>query len=79
MLNTDPNTYNIDEKGFMIGITSRLKRIFDRPLWEAHAVRPAIQDGNRDWISLIACICADGTALDLALIYRSISSNIQST
>ena len=25
-------------------------------------------DGNREWVSLIACICADGTALTPAVI-----------
>jgi hypothetical protein len=28
------NTYNIDEKGFMIGVTGRSKRIFSRANWE---------------------------------------------
>ena len=28
------------------------------------------QDGNREFISLLACICADGTALPPALIYK---------
>jgi hypothetical protein len=73
------DTWNMDEKGFMIGILSRSKRIFNRPLWEAHAVRQAIQDGNRDWVSLIACICADGSAIDPALIYPSTIGNIQDT
>ena len=30
----------------------------------------ASQNGNREFISLLACICADGTALPLALIYK---------
>jgi len=34
-------------------------------------VRQAIQDGNREWISLLACICADGSALDPSLIYEA--------
>ena len=37
------------------------------------------QDGNREFISLLACICADGTALPPALIYQSNSYDIQST
>lgn len=73
------NIYNMDEKGFLLGITSRTKRIFDRPLYQSKAVRQAIQDGSREWISLIACICADGSALDPALIYQASSTNIQSS
>jgi hypothetical protein len=38
-----------------------------------------IQDGNREWITTIACICADGTALTPALIYQAQSGNIQDT
>ena len=73
------DTYNMDEKGFMIGMISRSKRIFDRPLWDSHTVRQVIQDGNRDWVSLIACICADGTCLDPALIYTSTVNNLRDT
>ena len=73
------DTYNMDEKGFMIGMISRSKRIFDRPLWDSHTVRQVIQDGNRDWVSLIACICADGTCLDPALVYTSTVNNIRDT
>jgi hypothetical protein len=32
------NTYNMDEKGFMIGITGRSKRVFSRPQWEQKQV-----------------------------------------
>jgi hypothetical protein len=73
------HTYNMDEKGFLIGILSRMKRIFDRPMWDAHAVQQAIQDGSRDWVSLIACICADGSCIDPALIYTSSANNILDT
>lgn len=38
-----------------------------------------LQDGNREWITTIACICADGTALTPALVYQAQNSNIQST
>src|SRR3954463_10450818 len=31
-----------------------------------------IQDGNREWITCIACICADGTALTSGLIYKGV-------
>ena len=33
--NVDPrHIYNMDEKGFLIGITSRSKRVFSKQLWE---------------------------------------------
>ncbi len=73
------NTYNMDEKGFLLGITSRLKRVFSRQMFKSKKVRQAIQDGNREWISLLACICADGSALDPALIYQATSGSVQSS
>lgn len=35
------------------------------------------QDGSREFISLLACICADGTALPPALIYQGESGDLQ--
>jgi hypothetical protein len=60
--------YNMDEKGFMIGVLSKMRRIFSRQLWETKAASVAIQDGNRDWITLIAAVCADGSHLPPSLI-----------
>jgi DDE superfamily endonuclease len=37
------------------------------------------QDGNREFISLLACVCADGTALPPALIYQGALNDLQST
>jgi DDE superfamily endonuclease len=37
------------------------------------------QDGNREFISLLACVCADGTATPPALIYQGSSNDLQST
>ena len=37
------------------------------------------QDGNREFISLLAAICADGTALPPALIYQGESHDLQDT
>jgi hypothetical protein len=71
------NTYNIDEKGFMLGILTRSERVFSRRLYEEGKIKAHIQDGNREWITLLACICADGSALAHALIYQSASGSIQ--
>jgi hypothetical protein len=69
--------YNMDEKGFMIGITTRSKRIFSRRQYEQGSLKQHLQDGNREWITTIACICADGTALPPGLIYMAKSGKIQ--
>jgi hypothetical protein len=73
------NMYNMDEKGCMLGILTRSKRVFSRRLFEEGKIKAHIQDGNREWITLLACICADGSALRPALIYQSDSGSIQDT
>jgi DDE superfamily endonuclease/Tc5 transposase DNA-binding domain len=69
--------YNMDEKGFMIGITSKSKRIFSRQQYEQGGIKQHLQDGNREWITTIGCICANGTALPPGLIYMAKSGNLQ--
>jgi hypothetical protein len=56
------NVYNMDEKGFLMGITGRSKRVFSRQFWEQKRVSAALQDGSREWITVLACVCADGQA-----------------
>jgi hypothetical protein len=73
------NTYNMDEKGFLIGVTGRSKRIFSRRMWEKKEVRASLQDGSRKWITLLACICADGSILPPGLIYQAAKGAIQSS
>ena len=69
--------YNMDEKGFMLGAVGRSKRIFSKASYEAGKRRSMIQDGSREWITLLACICADGSYLEPALIYKSKKGSIQ--
>jgi hypothetical protein len=38
-----------------------------------------MQDGSREWITTIACICADGTAIPPVLLFASKNSTLQST
>jgi hypothetical protein len=72
------NTYNMDEKGFFVGINSCTKRIVSKAIWESKERTAALRDGNREWVTLLACVCASGEALPLALIYQG-TSGIQST
>jgi hypothetical protein len=73
------NLYYMDEKGFMIGVIGRSKRVFTPRQWEQKEVTAALQDGNRDWITALACICADGTALPPGIIYQSNNCTLQSS
>jgi hypothetical protein len=77
LYNIEPcNIYNMDEKGFLLGILTRSKRLFSRRLYEERKIKAHIQDGSREFITLLACICADGSHLPPAIIYQSASSSI---
>jgi hypothetical protein len=72
------NMYNMDEKGFMLGTIRLSKRVFSKQSWETQSARQAVQDSLREWITVLRCCCADGSVLDLALIYQGIKE-IQSS
>jgi hypothetical protein len=42
------HTYNVDEKGFMIGAVGRQKRIFSKRWWNKKPFKQMLQDGSRD-------------------------------
>jgi hypothetical protein len=70
--NMEPrHIYNMDEKGFLAGITSRQKRIFSRQLWEQKKVTAGLQDGSQEWITILALVCADGSLLDPSVIFEA--------
>jgi hypothetical protein len=71
------HTYNVDEKEFSIGITGRSKRVFSRRMWERKGARAAIQDGSCEWVTLLACVCADGSHLPPSHIYQSAANAIR--
>ena len=54
-----------------------MKRIFSRRRYEEGSIKQLIQDGNREWITTIAAICADGSALSPGLIYQATTGLIQ--
>jgi hypothetical protein len=73
------HTYNMDEKGLMIGVIGRSKRIFSKRKREKKEVRASLQDGNRECITLLACVCADGSTLPPGLIYQAAGKAVQSS
>ena len=74
---SEDNIYNMDEKGFLLGRLNKVRRIFSRDLKGSGKLLGAVQDGSRDWLTVAATICADGTALAPLLIYQSDASTIQ--
>ena len=73
------NCYNMDEKGFLLGHLQKVQRVFPKALMARQKLLGSGQDGNREWITVIATICADGTSLPPALIYKAVSGELQDT
>ncbi|KAF1922285.1 DDE-domain-containing protein [Didymella exigua CBS 183.55] len=73
------HTYNMDEKGLAIGLVNRSKRVFSKAAWEAGGKRQSLQDGNREWVTILAAICADGSTLPPAIIYAGQPNSLQSS
>ena len=65
----------MDEKGFMIGILQKTKRVYSKP----KEIRGVGQNGNREWVTVLATICMDGSYVSPAVIYQSKTSNIRDT
>jgi hypothetical protein len=61
----------------LIRITRTLKRIITKKLYNSGKIKGAKQDGSREFISLLAAICADGTKIPPALIYKGTSGDLQ--
>jgi len=53
------NMYNMDEKGFMVGVVSRCKVICKKGRRTTNLVR----DGSREWVTVIEYVSGDGSSL----------------
>ena len=73
------NCYNMDEKGFLMGHLQKVKRIFSKSLKKQEKLLGSGQDGSRQWVTILATICADGSSLPPALIYKAVSGDLQDT
>jgi hypothetical protein len=69
----------MDEKGFLLGVINRKKRVFDVNAKRQGKLLGASQDGNRSWITFLACICQDMTPLPPFLIYQGKPGQVQDT
>ena len=63
----------------MIKIAKALKRIMFRKVYNNKQIKAIKQDGFREFISLLATICADGIKLSPALIYKGALGDSQDT
>jgi hypothetical protein len=67
----------MDEKGFLIGVMGKTKRVFNRNEYTRGKLLGAGHDGSRTWITLVGCICQDMTTLPPFLIYPGVAGNFQ--
>lgn len=56
----DADIYNFDETGFAMGIISSEMVVTSS---EGHQKGRKVQQGNKQWATLIECICADGSSI----------------
>jgi hypothetical protein len=76
---TADNIYNVNKKGFLIGIGIKMRRIMSREAYKKDKCRQSAYDGSREFITLIACISALGIAIPPVLLYKGVSRDLQDT
>ena len=69
----------MDEKGFLIGVLRKMRRVYSKEAFQKGNIIAAGQDGNREWITLVASICMDGSWIPPTLIYQAVSGDVQNT
>ncbi len=67
------NLYNMDEKGIQLGIGSRVAAFVDRDQKNVYSV----EDGNRELVTIIETISADGFALKPSVIYQGARRDLE--
>ncbi|KAF8236324.1 DDE-domain-containing protein, partial [Tricholoma matsutake] len=60
------NIYNMDEKGIQLGIGQKVKAFIDRDQKDVYS----IQDGNRELVTVIETVSADGLCLQPSVIFQ---------
>ena len=70
--------FNMDEKGFLLGILGKSKIVFSKRQYERGEVVTSLQDSSREWITVLACICSDGTPLSPSIIFQSAAGTLKS-
>jgi hypothetical protein len=73
------NIWNMDEKGFLIGVIQRQKRLVPVKDLESGLTRGSLQDGNRSWITIVGCVNAIGITMPPSIIFKSTTGDLQDT
>ena len=61
------NMYNMDESGFAIGEKQASRCIINAQIRQQFQAK----GGKQEWVSLVECICADGTVVPPLVIFRA--------
>ena len=56
-----------------------MKHIMNKKAYESGQIKQAVQDGNRKFVTLIACVSVTGEAIPPTLLYKSASGDLQDT
>ncbi len=57
----DCDIYNMDEKGFMMGVIAKLRVMISKHEKKTYMTQP----GNREWVSLLECVSLTDKSLSL--------------
>jgi len=69
----DEDIYNMDEKGIQLGSSARVKTLVDRTQQNINRV----EDGNRELVTVIETVCADGSALQACVVFKGERRNLE--
>lgn len=65
------NVYNFDETGFSIGTIKAGRVVIDYRVKNNYRAQP----GRQEWVSVLECICADGTSISPYIIFKGQNIN----
>lgn len=65
------NLYNMDEMGLQLGIGAKTTAMIDRDQKIAYS----LEDGNRELVTVIETICADGSIFHSSVIFQGVRWN----
>jgi len=65
------NIYNMDEKGIQLGIGARVAALVDHDQKLVYS----IEDGNRELVTVIETVCADGSTIHPSVIFQGVRRN----
>lgn len=64
--------YSVDEKGAQMGKGERVRVLVDRDQKDVQTV----EDGDRELVTIIECVCADGTAIRPGVVFKGMRRDL---